>query len=76
MPYVVNPSLCIGCGKCVKACPSKAIVLVDKKAVINHGLCTCCGECASSCPKGAISWVPGRVLWGRGRGRRRRRRAL
>ena len=27
--YVVNPSECIGCGKCVKICPEHAIKLIE-----------------------------------------------
>ena len=73
MPFAVNQQLCIGCGKCEKACPSGAIKVINKKAVINYAMCMCCGECARVCPKQAVYFIPGRLLWGGGRGRGRGR---
>lgn len=50
---------CIGCGTCVKWCPTLAITLVDGKAVIERSKCIGCGECVASCRYGAIivSWA-------------------
>ena len=31
---VVDPNICIGCGACVKACPEKALGMVQEKAVL------------------------------------------
>lgn len=45
---------CIGCGKCVKTCPSSAITLKDNLAYIDPMKCTVCGECIQVCPTGAI----------------------
>ena len=45
---------CIGCGKCVSACPFGALSLVNRKAVASNA-CTMCGACVSGCPVKALS---------------------
>lgn len=55
---------CIGCGACVRACPTQVIAVEahmgeDKKRVIdsftiNAGLCMFCGLCSDACPVNAI----------------------
>ncbi|MBW6469868.1 MAG: FAD-dependent oxidoreductase [Methanosarcinaceae archaeon] len=64
---VVDPELCIGCGKCTQVCPYKAPVLKEivvqteeiiyttKKCEINPTVCKGCGSCAAECPTGAIN---------------------
>ncbi len=47
-------SNCVGCGKCVGACPFGALSLVNRKAVPNAS-CTMCGACVSVCPVKALS---------------------
>lgn len=57
---IVDPELCIGCGRCVKTCLFSALSLVENekgemKSVVNEAICKGCGACASVCPNGAIS---------------------
>lgn len=47
--------VCVGCGKCVKICPMKAITLETKESSTPHALldverCIGCGVCIRSCP--------------------------
>lgn len=44
---------CIGCGKCVKICPQKAIEY-GKPSVIHQEHCLHCGNCFENCPVKAI----------------------
>ncbi len=44
---------CIGCGRCIEACPNKAISLADGKAETAADKCNYCGRCAEVCPAGA-----------------------
>lgn len=60
--YKVTAETCIGCGLCVIYCPSKAITLVEGKAVIDPKKCISCGICKNGngddfagCPVSAIS---------------------
>lgn len=52
---VIEKSLCIGCGLCIKDCPVGDIVLEDNIAQAKHQSCLFCGHCLAICPKGAIS---------------------
>jgi len=44
---------CIGCSKCVTACPFGAIAVENKLAKVNEK-CTLCGACVQVCPVSAI----------------------
>jgi len=48
---------CIKCGKCVEACPEKAIIIFDGVRKIDWSKCNQCLECAKVCPSGAIEQV-------------------
>jgi len=55
-PYITFDSdLCTGCGKCIKACPTKAIRLYRDNPTCLTNNCIRCGECLRVCPTGAIS---------------------
>lgn len=51
----VDLEKCIGCGRCYRNCPTKAILMEDHKASIDVDLCIGCGECLTVCPASAIS---------------------
>ena len=44
---------CVGCGKCVSACPFGALSVVGGKATASAA-CTMCGSCVSVCPMHAL----------------------
>lgn len=50
----VNEQKCIGCVTCMKSCPTKAIRIINKKAVIIDERCIDCGECFRACKYDAI----------------------
>lgn len=47
---VVLSDNCIGCGACVRHCPSEALMMVDGKAAVNESRCLGCGACEYYCP--------------------------
>lgn len=55
MKIVVDQKKCRGSGRCVVACPEKAISLVDGVAVIDESRCDLDGMCIPACPNHAIS---------------------
>jgi pyruvate formate lyase activating enzyme len=54
-----NRERCIGCGRCVPACPEKAIEIFEGRSRTNRTLCKPCGACGEVCPEEA------RVLMGK-----------
>lgn len=51
----INHEICVGCGRCVKVCPQKALSLVDHKSHVDISKCIGCFECMTVCPVKAIS---------------------
>ncbi len=60
--YVINPDLCVMCGKCLEVCKYNAIIGEKREPYLSGYLpfeirqkrCTRCGECVPVCPTGAI----------------------
>jgi len=48
---------CVGCGDCVKVCPSGAMSIVDGKAKSDPELCLTCGYCGFECKRFCIRLV-------------------
>jgi len=48
---IVDEELCVGCGRCVSACPYDARALHQWKelATVNVALCQSCRACAVAC---------------------------
>jgi len=54
---VIDPDLCISCGKCQKVCPAAAIDALDSgKRDIRKADCLVCDECGQVCPTKAIGY--------------------
>lgn len=54
----VNEDMCIGCTKCIQACPVDAIIGTNKAVhTIIPDLCTGCELCVSPCPTDCITMV-------------------
>ena len=60
-----NTSLCVGCGRCLFACPQEAISLIDfageRRAHTDRRLCCGSGACVSACLQQARS-IAGRCI--------------
>lgn len=54
---VIDPQLCVNCGKCAAICRFEAISLVAKQHVVSNIACEGCGYCARICPTEAITMV-------------------
>ena len=58
MHAVIDETLCIGCVKCVRACPVDAILgAAGKMHVVIAQSCTGCGLCLPPCPVDCIELV-------------------
>ena len=52
---VVDRSVCVACGVCMKNCPREAIsVYRGCYATVDGARCVGCGLCAKACPAGCI----------------------
>ena len=54
---VFNDTRCIGCKRCVDACPEGAISFGEDGPMTDRGKCRNCGKCAEVCPSGARELV-------------------
>lgn len=56
---VIDEKTCIGCTKCIQACPVDAIIGAAKTLhQVIPWECTGCGLCIEPCPVDCIEWVP------------------
>jgi len=56
---LIDEALCIGCAKCIKACPVDAILGAAKQMhTVLAGECTGCELCIAPCPMDCISMQP------------------
>ncbi len=52
---VVNSSVCVACGACMKVCPRGAISIYRGcHAAVEETKCVGCGLCGKTCPAGCI----------------------
>ncbi len=51
---VIDRERCIGCGECVRVCPSQTIAMRDGKAAVTGERSLGCGHCAAVCPVEAV----------------------
>ena len=56
---IIDEQACIGCVKCINACPVDAIIGAARQMhTVMPKVCTGCGLCISPCPVDCISMVP------------------
>ncbi len=54
----IDDEKCVGCGKCVNACPGGALEMVDGKAkMVRENMCDGIGKCIGKCPVDAIEFI-------------------
>jgi pyruvate formate lyase activating enzyme len=55
LPEIITRDVkCIKCGKCVEACPKKAIVVLDDTRTVDWEKCDQCMKCVEVCPSKSI----------------------
>lgn len=53
----IDPNTCTNCLRCVRVCPSNAIVVKDETHTIIKRECLVCHECERACKVGAITYI-------------------
>lgn len=48
---------CMLCGRCVRACPSRALTETPNEIVVDQSKCVFCGYCGAVCPEFAIKVI-------------------
>ncbi len=55
----INETLCVGCTKCLKACPTDAVVGANGQIhFVVTAACTGCKKCFDVCPENCIDMAP------------------
>lgn len=52
---LIDHSLCVTCGACVRKCPAKAMAINNEALSIDYDKCLSCGVCVRVCPKQALN---------------------
>ena len=55
--YVIDKKKCVGCGKCVEACPFDVMCMPE--GAEHPSKCIACGKCAKNCPLDVLEVVEG-----------------
>lgn len=50
----IKKEQCVGCGACVRVCPTALLRMKENKPKAVHKLCMHCGHCQGVCPTDAI----------------------
>ena len=54
----IDDEKCVGCAKCVNACPGGALEMVEGKArMVRENMCDGIGKCIGKCPVDAIEFI-------------------
>lgn len=56
MPLVFISENCVGCGACVDACPTKALIVDGVSKFANESACVGHKKCIEACPCEALKW--------------------
>jgi Fe-S-cluster-containing hydrogenase component 2 len=54
MSFRVDQELCIGCGGCLRGCPTGALRVIKRRVVVVARACIDCWLCAEVCPTDAV----------------------
>jgi MinD superfamily P-loop ATPase len=60
---ILHPEACTDCGRCVRVCPTGAILRVDGRIKIDSSRCTACGGCVEVCARGGVALDEPMLAW-------------
>ncbi|MHC1580633.1 4Fe-4S binding protein [Methanopyrus sp.] len=56
--FTLDTDRCTGCGECMEACPTGALLVAEAYLEVDESRCRACGSCARACPTGALRMQP------------------